>query len=67
MTEQEKKWQAEDDARSLERYAELLGDSARMEAAEKLIEAKKKQLEAAGDMIKQALHGEQFEAGFDKG
>jgi D-serine dehydratase len=38
MSKQEKQWQAEDDARTLTRYAEIQADEGRLEAAQKLLE-----------------------------
>lgn len=35
MTAEEKRWQAEDDARTLARYQELLSDKTRLNAAKK--------------------------------
>jgi hypothetical protein len=36
----EKRWEAEDDARSLERYAEISGNKSRMTAASKILKEK---------------------------
>ena len=41
MTEQDLKWQAEDDARTIERYNEIINDKARLDRAMK---AAKKQV-----------------------
>lgn len=46
----EKKFQAEDDARTLQRAAEVMQDKKRLTSAKKEIEAQKKQLEQAGQM-----------------
>ena len=37
---EDKRWQAEDDARSLERYAEISGNKTRMTAASKILKEK---------------------------
>lgn len=37
---EDKRWQAEEDARSLERYAEISGNKARMTAASKILKEK---------------------------
>lgn len=36
----ERRWEAEDDARSLERYAEISGNKSRMNAASKILKEK---------------------------
>lgn len=40
MPLEDKRWQAEDDARSLERYAEVCNDKSRMVAASKILKEK---------------------------
>lgn len=59
MSAQERKWQAEDDARTLDRYQEIMNDSGRKSRAMKEatrqandIEKKLKTMRAVGDKTK---------------
>ena len=45
MTQDELKWQVESDARTIQRYEELMGDAARLERAKKYLEEKKEKIE----------------------
>ncbi len=47
MSEEEKRWQAEDDARALKAYAELVKNKARMTAARKKLEEQQKDINTA--------------------
>ena len=52
ISSNEKKWQAEDDASSLKRYAEIQSDRGRMSAANKCLEKQMKETSMAMGMIK---------------
>ena len=47
MSEDEKRWQAEDDARALKAYAELVKNKSRMAAARKKLEEQQKDINTA--------------------
>ena len=47
MSEEEKRWQTEDDARALKAYAELVKNKARMTAARKKLEEQQKDINSA--------------------
>jgi len=47
MSEEEKRWQAEDDARALKAYAELVKNKSRMAAARKKLEEQQKDINTA--------------------
>ena len=47
MSEEEKRWRAEDDARALKAYAEIVRDKARMAAARKKLEEQQKDINTA--------------------
>ena len=47
----EKKFQAEDDARTLQRAMEIVGDKGRLKAAKKEIDEQKKHLEMAQEKL----------------
>jgi hypothetical protein len=49
---QEKKWQAQDDAYTLKRYAEIVNDSKRKLAAEKILKEEIKSAQKAINMKK---------------
>lgn len=47
MSEEEKRWRAEDDARALKAYAELVKNKARMSAAKKRLQEQQKEINTA--------------------
>ena len=47
MSEEEKRWRAEDDARALRAYAELVKNKARMSAAKKKLQEQQKEIDTA--------------------
>lgn len=54
MTAEEKKWQAEDDARTLARYQELLQDKTRLNNAKKEAKNQAQQLNKQVQMLNKA-------------
>jgi hypothetical protein len=52
ISSDEKRWQAEDDARSLKRYAELQSSPQRMKAAQSVIRKEIKQSQAVLGKVK---------------
>ena len=53
----EKQWQAQDDARTLARYQEIMNDSKRRAAAIKQAKVEASDLEKRASMMKKALGG----------
>lgn len=54
MTAEEKKWRAEDDARTLARYQELLQDKTRLNAAKKEAKSQAQLLVKQANMLNKA-------------
>lgn len=54
MTAEEKRWQAEDDARTLARYQELLSDKTRLNAAKKEAKSQAEQLTKQVSLLNRA-------------
>lgn len=54
MTAEEKRWQAEDDARTLARYQELLSDKTRLNAAKKEAKNQAEQLTKQVSLLNRA-------------
>jgi len=52
MSEEEKRWRAEDDARALKAYAELVKDKARMAAAKKQLKEQQRDINTAIKLTK---------------
>ena len=52
MSEEEKRWRAEDDARTLKAYAELLKNKARMASARKQLQEQQKDINTAIKLTK---------------
>lgn len=52
MTNEEKRWRAEDDARALKAYAEIVRDKARMAAAQKKLKEQQKDIDNAIKLAK---------------
>lgn len=54
MTEEQKRWQREDDAMTLARYQELLNDKARLNAAKKEAKKQAEELSKRATMLNKA-------------
>lgn len=57
MTEDELRWQAEDDARTLERYQEIVNDKARLDRAMKQAQKQVDNLKERADALNKSLTG----------
>lgn len=57
MNQTEKKWQAEDDARTLARYQEIMSDNKRKAAAIKQARTEAANLQKRADSMKRAYGG----------
>lgn len=57
MTEQDLKWQAEDDARTIERHNEIINDKPRLDRAMKAAKKQVENLTERADALKKSITG----------